>query len=395
VMHRHVYIKDRQTGDVEQIDVDGAWWDGLHAIYSECMSDDARFVAFYGALASAPDVEQVWLRDRWTKTTKAISIAPDGTLGDKRSDFPFVVADGSAVLFQTWATNIVPGAPGTYRVIVRHDIATGINTLASVASNGEPANGDSMEPIASEDGSIIAFTTTATNLVADNAGTLRLVLRDSSSTTWERIDLTASGAGSNEGGFAYAMTPDGSRVLFHSASSNFDAPPDANSLDVFVRDRIAGTTTWLSPDLGLSAYTSYAGHSISDDGTYALIGAQEGGLRRVTIATGAIDGTAIDPWGAPVNWIDGGALSADGKCAVFSSSTLGLVPFGSVFERQTYVRVFGPFNAADFNHDGFVNSVDLATLLSAWSGSGIGDVDGDGIVGPGDLAALLGAWTTT
>ncbi len=48
----------------------------------------------------------------------------------------------------------------------------------------------------------------------------------------------------------------------------------------------------------------------------------------------------------------------------------------------------------DLNHDGLINAVDLAMVLSAWgSAGGIADIDGDGIVGGGDLAGLLSAWT--
>ncbi len=47
---------------------------------------------------------------------------------------------------------------------------------------------------------------------------------------------------------------------------------------------------------------------------------------------------------------------------------------------------------ADLDGDGIVGAADLAILLGAWSGSGVGDLDGGGSVGAADLAILLGAW---
>ncbi len=47
----------------------------------------------------------------------------------------------------------------------------------------------------------------------------------------------------------------------------------------------------------------------------------------------------------------------------------------------------------DLNGDGFVNSADLATLLSQWGLAGVsGDLNGDGVVNSSDLATLLSNW---
>ena len=46
---------------------------------------------------------------------------------------------------------------------------------------------------------------------------------------------------------------------------------------------------------------------------------------------------------------------------------------------------------ADFNNDGFVDGVDLTTLLGSW-GSSNNDLTGDGVVSGPDLAQLLAAW---
>ena len=47
---------------------------------------------------------------------------------------------------------------------------------------------------------------------------------------------------------------------------------------------------------------------------------------------------------------------------------------------------------ADLDGNGLVNGPDLAALLSAWGGQGVGDLNGSGTVDAADLAVLLGAW---
>ncbi len=52
-----------------------------------------------------------------------------------------------------------------------------------------------------------------------------------------------------------------------------------------------------------------------------------------------------------------------------------------------------PPNPADLNHDGFVDGIDMTTLLGCWSVS-CGDINGDGFTDGADLTALLSAWGT-
>ncbi|MSQ90535.1 MAG: hypothetical protein EXS01_03960 [Phycisphaerales bacterium] len=48
--------------------------------------------------------------------------------------------------------------------------------------------------------------------------------------------------------------------------------------------------------------------------------------------------------------------------------------------------------AGDINGDGFVDGLDLTTLLSGWGSSGDADIDGNGVVDGADLATLLSNW---
>ena len=52
-----------------------------------------------------------------------------------------------------------------------------------------------------------------------------------------------------------------------------------------------------------------------------------------------------------------------------------------------------PPTSYDLTGDNHVNAQDVATLLSRWGLSGLGDFNGDGMVNSPDLSILLGAWT--
>lgn len=96
-------------------------------------------------------------------------------------------------------------------------------------------------------------------------------------------------------------------------------------------------------------------------------------------------------WGTMYTfWFDVDAPPVDG------SVTLGLFRPGAPASMSISMLApsAGPPCPADFNGDGVVGPVDLATLLGAW-GQCPGcpsDLDGDEEVGPIDLATILGAW---
>lgn len=92
-------------------------------------------------------------------------------------------------------------------------------------------------------------------------------------------------------------------------------------------------------------------------------------------------GTTIDFGGLP-RFID------DPLAADTGAGTAPIVDRGA-HERQVPPP---PPCPADLNGNGSVDAADLAVLLNAWGGSGVGDLDGNSIVNAADLASLLNAW---
>ena len=95
-----------------------------------------------------------------------VSVASDGTEGNHASMSSAVSADGRFVVFQSKASNLVPGDVNNRRDTFIHDRVTGTTQLVSVASGGTQANAGHGGYLAvSADGRFAAFMSDATNLV--------------------------------------------------------------------------------------------------------------------------------------------------------------------------------------------------------------------------------------
>jgi len=182
-----------------------------------------------------------------------------------------VSADGRYIAFMSQSTNLVPGdSNGTLDVFVR-DRQSRTTERVSVDSIGSEANGPSgLYGIAiSPDGRYVAFESDANNLVpGDTNGRGDIFLRDRLSGTTERVSIATSGAQGDGTCFHLSMSPDGRYVAFESLATNL-VPGDTNGQDdLFVRDRQSGTIERVSVDSnGLQSNGGSYDVSISADGS--------------------------------------------------------------------------------------------------------------------------------
>ena len=213
--------------------------------------------------------------------------------------------------------------------------------LVSAALGGGAGSQASGEPALGGNGRLVAFASTAPDLVdSDGNGVSDVFLRDRLSDTTERVSITNAEAEASGPSSAPALTPDGNLVAFASNASNLvGAGADTNGAgDVFVRDRAAGSTERVSvPAPGGSAAGASGAPDLSDDGRFvafesaaALVPEDTNGLadvylrdrleqttERVSVASGgeqADDGSF------------GASISGDGSYVVFSSLAGNLVP---------------------------------------------------------------------
>ncbi len=157
-------------------------------------------------------------------------------------------------------------------------IAAGqVTTRVSVDSGGIQGNKYSKSPSISADGRYVAFESEATNLVlGDTNGVLDIFVRDRLAGTVERVSVDSGGAQANDMSLYPSISADGRYVAFLSAATNL-VPGDTNGVwDTFVHDRQTGTTECVSVDSAgaPSDGSSFSPPSVSADGRYVAFQSQ-------------------------------------------------------------------------------------------------------------------------
>jgi Tol biopolymer transport system component len=96
-----------------------------------------------------------------------------------------------------------------------------------LTTNGIPGNGGSLAASISADGRYVLFTSSASNLVADdNNNASDVFVRDMQLGTNVLVSVNASGTGPGNGAsYAPMMSSDGRYVLFHSLAGNLATGP--------------------------------------------------------------------------------------------------------------------------------------------------------------------------
>jgi Tol biopolymer transport system component len=182
-----------------------------------------------------------------TTTVTLISRAADGTAGDYNPLFtnspPVFSPDGTKVAFVSRATNLVPGDTNLKYDIFVKDVRTGAITLVSRASDGTIGNGDSDSPVFSPDGTKIVFSSTSSNLVAgDTNASADIFVEDLSTGAISIVSRASDGSLATGASTVPVFSPDGTKVAFRSQAA-FVADDVNGAPDVYVKDLSTGAIT--------------------------------------------------------------------------------------------------------------------------------------------------------
>ena len=207
------------------------------------LSADGRFALFttvdapFGFSVDANGTNDVYLRDRVAATVELVSRTPGGLAGNGVSFHGRMSQDGRFVVFESAASNLVVGdGNGADDIFVR-DRTSGTTERVSVASDGTEANNYSGNGIAADisaDGRYVVFLSGASNLVAGDTNALQDVfLRDRVAQTTTRVSVAPDGSQpANEFGLGLSDQPrisdDGSSVVFASNAANLTPEADVN-----------------------------------------------------------------------------------------------------------------------------------------------------------------------
>ena len=341
--------------------------------------------------------------------TAPISVNTAGVIGNDQSNYADLTPDGRFVSFASLASNLVPGdTNGVGDVFVR-DRRAGVTERVSLGVKGAQGDDDSnilgiaSNTAISDDGRYVAFKSVASNLVrGDRNGTTDVFVRDRLTSTTERISVDSAENEAAGGGDSPAISPDGRYVAF--VTRDFDAD---FSDDVYLRDRVAGTTVRISvafdggpaqnnsggPAVGLRpggpvvAFSSSADNLVPGDGDSA----DDVFVRDLSGPAPVTERISVSSGGQPQAFANGGfgfgsrapAITGDGRFVAFHSDAVNFTTppqtgiFADVFvrDRQAGTTTLASPNAAggeanaqsegaDLSPDGrFVSFASFATDL--------------------------------
>jgi Tol biopolymer transport system component len=292
---RDIFVHDLVTQRTERVSVTSSGKQADEESFLPSVSADGRFVAFESVssnLGGGGGIGHVFIRDRTTGSTTLGSIGHRGA-GNSSSFYAALSADGNLVSFTSRATNLVPGDTNGFEDVFVHNRTTGTTKRVSLGAGGAQANSDAFESAISADGRFVAFDSAATNMVPGGTnGKQQVFLHDRATGTTVVASVGPRGEG-NDHSFRPVISANGNFVGFQSAATNLVSGDRNRVEDVFVYNRLTGTT------------------------------------RRVSLTTGGKQGNKLSRYPA---------LSADGRFVVFASNATNLVPGDTNGAPDIFVR---------------------------------------------------------
>jgi len=309
-----LYLADLRSGAIRLLskDASGNPGNGSTNLYSGSsttldirkhpfsVNEDGRFVAFHSTAANlvpsdANSSSDIFLYDRDNDSLTRIDTAHDGGPSAGASYNPSVSADGRFVAFVSAKPDLVPDDTNGFADVFRYDRLTGTIERVSIADDEAEANGPSYNCSISGDGDLVAFDSSATNLIGldDTNGYADCFVRDMTSGTTTRVSVTSNGTETVPFNFGYkldgnsfgpAISADGGHVAFTSYAANLDPsvqfPPVLQyylpNEKLYLHNRSSGETTALIPVDNADAYAETP--VLSADGRIAAIWSQSAAL---------------------------------------------------------------------------------------------------------------------
>lgn len=274
-----IYVRDLATNTTTLASVNRTNTNGGNGIsINPQISDDGRFVAFESL---APDLvvndtnggSDVFVRDLATGTTTLASVNRTGADSARGSQFlptisfaPVLSANGRVVVFQSYSNEIVANDSNDSADLFARDLSTGTTVAVNVNRAGVPSGNRSsltsggsfnFQPVISDDGQIVAFTSYSNDLVANDnvcAGTCNgtngladVFARDLFAGTTTLASVNRAGAtGGNASSTDPSISANGRIVAFKSFATDLVGNDTTPQSDIYVRDIAGGTTTLVS-----------------------------------------------------------------------------------------------------------------------------------------------------
>ncbi|WP_370978721.1 dockerin type I domain-containing protein [Agaribacterium sp. ZY112] len=248
-----IFVRDRVNNSTERVNLRPGGAESMFEAREPDISGDGRFVVYVSdddqlVANDNNGFQDVFVYDRHERTTQRINVSNTGEQANMPSFDPRISEDGSAVIFTSPASNLVPGDNNGFDDIFIYDLASSQIQRVNVNSqNIEAMNGPSFGAELSADGRFVVFTSNADNLVSnDNNGHDDIFIRDTQESTTSRVNVSSSGQQANSHSEAPSVSSNGRYVSFMSRASNLVNNDNNGFEDIFVHDRETSTTEKIS-----------------------------------------------------------------------------------------------------------------------------------------------------
>lgn len=327
-----IFVYDRQGGSTVRVSVNSSGNQATSHSFSPSISADGQVVAFYSLATNLVSSDtnraiDVFVHDTLSGVTERISVDATGSQANMGSWQPRISANGQYVVFSSNASNIVAGDTNGAQDIFLYDRQTRASILVSNTADGLPANGLSAYAAVNADGSVVVYESDATNLVPnDNNNATDIFVFDKNQLSVTRVSTSTSAGDTDGPSFQPTISQDGRFVSFFTYASNL-VNSDLNQLeDVFIYDRQTGYMQLLTnTEGGLAANSPSFNPSISADGRYValfslasnLITPDSNGVEDIFLYDrGVINTPPIANAGNDTNVVLGNSITLDGSGSI-------------------------------------------------------------------------------
>lgn len=274
-----LFVRDIAAGTTVRLrtGVGGALSEGGGGPFETAISADGRYVSFVSSatnlLPGGSSGQHVYVHDRRDGTTVQADRGRAGEQADDSSNGGEIAANDRFATFESQAGNlVVSDTNGKIDVFLR-DLAAGTTAIVSVGEGGAESRGTSFNPRVSGDGRFVAFSSTASNLVAgDTNNRIDVFVRDMHAGVTQRVSVGSAEKQANRRSYLMDISTNGRYVVFFTDATNLGSLPDTNrDADVYVRDLVEQTTRWVSVGRnGTSANGLSIDATVASNGTVAF-----------------------------------------------------------------------------------------------------------------------------
>lgn len=214
----------------------------------------------------------IYLYNRITGGTQRVSLSNSGAEANGGSSVGDLNQDSTIVAFQSSANNLVSNDTNNVDDIFVRNVVYATTVRASISSDGLEANAASNSPSISADGRYVAFTSTASNLVTgDTNEKSDVFVRDLLTGVTNRISVSSDGSQANGESYSSIISGDGRYVVYQSLASNLFEGDSNGKHDIFVYDMLTKKTKRISQsESGAQGSQHSYAPSISYDGKYIV-----------------------------------------------------------------------------------------------------------------------------